>query len=517
MTRKQIHHIIYIFLLFALAAAIPVSNFVMSAAGISLTLNWILEWNWREKWQRLKEQKLALILASFFVVLAFGLIHTDNWSEGLDNLISKLPLLYAPIIMASSAPPSGREQRIIISGFVLSTFIASCIFFICALVNSVSDFRDISMFISHIRFGFSVILSCLFSIFFTIKAAQFPKWQRWVNGFLALWFVVYIFVAQTFTAILLLLVIAVAYLFYSFFINKEMRFRKCLLFGILVPILCLAGYISYITWSYFNYDSSVKLEANTQQGNPYQHDLSSIVENGSPIGIYVCEEELRSAWQLRSDIPYDSIAPTLIRYLNSKNLRKDADGVAQLTEGDVRNVENLIANVDYTQFIGIKRALYPTFFSISLYNRTHQVVNSSLLQRVALWHAAAMVVSEHWATGVGIGDHKEALNEQLKITSSDMPMNMGAHNQFLTLWIMGGVLLPFCFLLILFMPFFIRKQPVDVLYLLFFVMIFISCFAEDTIETQAGITFYTFFNAFFLFCFDRKHFLNIFVNKKYIP
>ena len=43
-----------------------------------------------------------------------------------------------------------------------------------------------------------------------------------------------------------------------------------------------------------------------------------------------------------------------------------------------------IANVDYTSGFGIKRALYPIFFSIELYRCSGDVQNSTLLQRVEL-------------------------------------------------------------------------------------------------------------------------------------
>jgi len=506
LTRSQVHHIIYVFLLFALAAAIPVSNFAMSAAGIFLAVNWVLEGQWREKWNRLRERKVALILASFFFIFLLGLIHTDNWHDGLDNVLSKLPMLYAPLILASSAPLSGKEQRFVVGGFVLSTFVGTCIAFTFAFAHPSADFRQSSMFISHIRFGFSVILSILFACFFAFKYKKTPLWQRLVACGFVLWFVAYIFVVQTVTAMLLLVLLALVYTFYLFWVEKEFRFRKTLLTAAILTVTAFAGYVSYITWSYFHYDYDTQLELYTKSGNTYTHDLNSIIENGSPIEIYVFEPELVEAWGQRSKMPYDSVRATLVRYLNSKHLRKDLEGVNALNDKDIDNIEHYIANVGYTQFIGVKRALYPTFFSISLYYSNGQVANSSLLQRFALWHAGAAVVAEHWATGVGIGDHKEALNEKLQVSSPDIPLNMGAHNQFITLWIMGGFILPLAFLVILFLPFFMRTKPSDVLYILFFIIVFLSCFAEDTIETQAGMTFYTFFNAFFLFCFDRQDF-----------
>jgi hypothetical protein len=44
----------------------------------------------------------------------------------------------------------------------------------------------------------------------------------------------------------------------------------------------------------------------------------------------------------------------------------------------------------------------------------------------------------------------------------------------------------------------------EYLYLVFFVIVFMSMLTEDTLETQAGATFFAFFNAFLLFG-GKKH------------
>ncbi len=49
---------------------------------------------------------------------------------------------------------------------------------------------------------------------------------------------------------------------------------------------------------------------------------------------------------------------TLIRYLNSKGLRKDAEGMDQLDEKDIRNVEQGIANQYYAKKFNLNSRIY---------------------------------------------------------------------------------------------------------------------------------------------------------------
>jgi hypothetical protein len=55
------------------------------------------------------------------------------------------------------------------------------------------------------------------------------------------------------------------------------------------------------------------------------------------------------------------------------------------------------------------------------------------------------------------------------------------------------------FLIALFYPVF-KLKIFDFLYIAFFIIAFLSMFTEDTLESQAGISFFVFFTAFFLFC-----------------
>lgn len=480
----------------------------MSIGGIVLSINWFLEWNWKEKWQRLKANRSAWIFMGVVFVLLIGFIHTDDISSGLTNLLSKLPLIYAPLVMATSKELDKNSILLVIFGFIISTCIGSIItviyFFSTPFVN---DMRDISLFISHIRFSLCLDLAIVLSSYLILKA-NISRWLKVILLLIALWNIAYLFFAQTLTGIIILFILGLFFAGYALFTSNTQHIR-ILLLSIAVPcILIIATYTGIITYKYFHVSDEEKDIATmvTLAGNDYSFDLSSMVENGHLIGMYVCEKELESAWQQRSNVPYYEIKATLIRYLNSKGWRKDAQAVALLTDKDIVNIEHYMANVAYGQRFGLKRALYQTFFSLTLYYHSNEISNSSLLERNELWNAAAKAFQQHWVLGVGVGDHKAAIDEQLQIKNSkiaDKP-NRGAHNQFLTFGLMSGFLLIIYFVFSLFYPFVKMKDKVTWVYTAFFIILFCSMFTEDTLETAAGMTLFAFFNAFLLYIFNEK-------------
>jgi hypothetical protein len=491
-----------------IACSIPLSNYVMSMGGIFLSVNWFVEWNWGKKWELLKANRLAIVLSLFFFVCCFCLIKTDNWSVGIDNLLSKLPLLYTPIIMATSKPLDGRAQRIIILGFIGAVLFGTIYSFIYLLTHEIADIREISVFISHIRFSLCIVLAIFIGGFMSLKVKHYPKIIRALFLLISLWFVAYLFIAQTLTGIVIFVIITLFLLFRMLLSHKKNLTRKIIISVFTLLVLGFAVYTTYIIYDYYSVKIPLKsqLETTTKEGHIYHNDLNSIVENGSLIYLYVCEEELRTEWSKRSNLAYDdNIETTLIRYLNSKGLRKDKEGMETLTNEDINNIELGIANVEYSRGFGIKRSIYPLLFSLTLYKQSNKIDHSSLLQRIELWKAGFHVIKSNALLGVGIGDHKTALDKQLITQNSSLTYKreMGCHNQFITYCLMGGIFLLTYFLFTLFYPFFAVKKSWSIIYIIFFITIFISLFTEDTLETQAGMTLYAFFNSFLLLNFDE--------------
>ncbi len=506
--RSKIHQNIYLFSLLALVISIPTSNAGMNLAGACLFANWVLEWNWKEKYNLLKQNKLAIVFAVFWCFLAFSLIQTNNWSTAFQNLAAKTPFFYIPVVLATTPKPNLKWQRFILLAFIITVLISSLLSIIILQVNHISDIRQGGLFISHIRFSICVALSIVFAGHYFFKKDMYPRPVRIGCAIAAFWLFFYLFIIQVLTGIVILLIISIIFAIKFLFSKKNIPYKKAIIASSSVLFVAIIFIITTVIVQYYHYDSTqeARLPLRTEKGNLYEHDTHSIIESGNKTGLYVCKKELEEEWQLRSDSNYYSKEKTLIRYLNSKGLRKDASGVKSLTDDDIKNIEQNIANADYTQKIGLKRVLYPTFFSLSLYKQTHITTNSSLLQRVELWETSLKVCRHHWLTGCGLGNTKNALDIELKKSHSELSGEMGCHNQFLTYTLTGGIVLLLAFIGLLIAPFFDRKRKKSFLYVLFFVALTISFFTEDTLETVAGLNLFLFFNSYFLFCINDGQF-----------
>jgi len=461
----------------------------MGLVSFILLLNWIAEWNWKEKWQNLRDHKELLVFSGLFIACLIGLIKTEDWAFASHNVLSKVPLLMAPIVIATSRPFSHKEMQLILNAFIASTVFCCICSVIYWATHTVANIRQISIFIDHIRFSLCIDLSITFCLYFLLKESSKPNWL--IGTYIALIVAqgFYLLLAQTLTGIVILAALFLFYLLYALFTMQKGRTRTALLSLLTIAIIVGATYTAHVCISYFR-DKDTKITAtHTAMGNAYEFDANTPLENGHRIGYYVCRPEMESAWNLRSDSLYNGfLEQTLIRYLNSKGLHKDYAGVMALDEQDIDNVERSIANYDYTRPLGLRRALYPNFFSYAMYKHYHYIDNSTLLQRIELWNASWSVVKENWILGVGIGDFKTAIDEQLAAQNSPIAhkLNRGSHNQWLTYWLMGGIVLVLYFLFVLIYPFFKMRDRVTMIYIALIIIIFISALTEDTLETQTG-------------------------------
>ena len=260
-------------------------------------------------------------------------------------------------------------------------------------------------------------------------------------------------------------------------------------------------------------DKSMALDY-TPRGNAYYHDLkSTFKENGNFIWLNVCDVELEVAWNKRSSIKYtdndakgNPLQTTLIRFLSSKNLSKDFDGMAALTEDEIKAIERGVSNVNYQNLSNVGSRIQQTFWEIDLYKATGDANGHSLTQRFEYWKASWNVIKQNWLVGAGTGDlEKELFAEYDKMHSKlAIEYRLHPHNQFLSIALCFGIVGLLWFLFSLFYPMIKLKKHHDFLYLAFFIILICSFFTEDTLETQAGVTFYAFLNSFMLFVFRNK-------------
>ncbi|MFH2143882.1 MAG: hypothetical protein ABIJ97_15770, partial [Bacteroidota bacterium] len=112
------------------------------------------------------------------------------------------------------------------------------------------------------------------------------------------------------------------------------------------------------------------------------------------------------------------------------------------------------------------------------------------------------VIESSWKYGVGIGDVKnELIDQYLKNNNFNLAeQKLNAHNQYLETTIGLGITGVAILIIVLFIPFFRKKNYI--LYS-FLILIIVNFLFESMLNTQAGVTFFAFFYALLIRSDDR--------------
>jgi hypothetical protein len=507
------HRNIYLFGLILLVCSLPFSVYFMSVSQFVIIGNWILEGSFREKWQRFKSDKGIWLFASIFIVHMLGMAFTtmDHQcvSYGLNDMRVKLPILLLPFFIGTSTPLKLKELRWVLNFFVAAVIVGTIITNVAIMLPGTHpDYRSFSMFISHIRFSLMIVMSIFILVYFLFESDEGRLFKIFLWMLMA-WLLLSLFMLRVLTGIIILYIAAVV-LFGVF--NKMMKrpYRVGLLFILIAIPLVSFIYIREIAVDYYMVKQrAADLPECTQSGRKYLNDtVSKEYENGYLVWVDICEEEMKKEWDAKSSLPYDSLdlrgnglKYTLIRYMTSMGFTKDSAGITKLTPTDIENIESGIANIKYVQKHGLYTRIYETIWELDHYFKYNDPSGHSLTQRFEFMKTSARIIKENFWIGVGTGDVQKAFDDMYEKMRSplDIKYRHRAHNQFVTLLISFGI---FGFLWILFVLFYLpfrKKLYSNYLFLSSFLVVMLSWLNEDTLETQAGVTFFSFFIILFLF------------------
>ena len=492
------------------------SMFLMSIGSIGMFITWIAEGSFRKKITTLKSDKRIIWMIAFYLVHVFALLYTSNFDYAFKDLRIKLPLLIFPLILGTMPPIKKRQIDILFIIFIASvTFSSFCSYLvyrdIISVDRDVNDARTISRFISHIRLSMNICMSVLL-LFFYFRNNDAKNLI--IKMLLAFWFLYFLFILESATGYMILFFCTLAACcYYAVLAQKAIsRVIAISMLGVIFISACLFFY--FIVTNYYqprDLDIS-NLDQRTKYGEIYQHDTTNLqLENGYYIWMYIAQVELEESWNKRSEFSYTSLDKkgqpvkwTLIRYMTSKGLRKDRDGVSALTNEDVANIENGITSVDANANSGLVRRIKVILFEFDSYFRGITPNGNSVTQRFEYWRVGWSLFSDNMLIGVGTGDVNDEYRKQYRKIKSELIFKYRnrAHNQFLTVCISFGIIGFIVFVISLFIPFYKTKLSREILYILFFTLLMVSMMGEDTLETQAGVTFTAFFTSFLVFqCF----------------
>jgi O-antigen ligase len=484
------------------------------SVGISVCLlAWLLEKDLFERIKSLKNQPFFWISLALVLLHLAGLLWSDNIAYGLKDTKTKLPLLLLPLIFLSSKAFHLKNEMtfikfIFISSLIVCTLFSFGIYFhwIKPAQYNPADIRTMIFGVSGVRLALFICLALCFLVF---DIYHQKKWQmRFLLFGIAVWFLFFLNFIESGTAVVFIIIL-VAYSFLYIILVRFSRVKQIIVFSLGFLVLVTSGIIfySFVTSMMVKKPNPVKGNL-TKRGEEYKNYTKlPYLENGYVVGNYIAIYELMDAWNKRSDIKigkYDkkgqTILSTLLRYLNSKGGVKDAEAVENLSQQDVLNIENGVANYHYQHMFGWQKRLMQIVFEFESYRMGLNPFGNSVTQRFEYWKIALNLFSENKIIGIGTGDVKEAYEEAYKKYSFniDPRFKLRAHNQYLTMAATFGLVGFVLFLLYAFSLVWTKsyKEYPYFTFAFFIIMIF-SFLSEDTLETQSGVTFIVFFHTLF--------------------
>ncbi len=483
----------------------PFLNRIVSRVLVSFKGIWN---NIKTRFNDFIHNKVAVVMVSMYILHFIGLIYTSDFQYAFKDLRIKLPILAFPLILSSMKPLNKKQFDTVIWFFISSVFFVTVLGAIKFFLRDFVDVRELSVFVSHIRVSLCMVFSIFILGYFFIKR-NYSTIVKAIIIFLIIWFLWQITIWESFISVLIIAALCVVLALFFIFKSKNIAVKISTL---LVIVACSAVMflVPYkIIYDYNNPEEIVvdQLDTHTKLGNPYVFDTTAFgIEDGRYIGLYLSKAEMLDAWNKRSDMKirneYEDGYHRLVRYLTSKDLRKDAEGVNQLLESDVANIENGIANYNYIENPGVKTRIMKIMIAYNNYERNGDANGSSVFQRVEFIKASFGIIKDNLLFGVGTGDIANAFANYYEETNSKLrpEYRFRSHNQYLAITVAFGVLGLLWFLFAMLYPYFADKKNRNYIYIVFLFIMMLSMFTEDTIETQIGVTLFAFFNSFLVFC-----------------
>jgi hypothetical protein len=483
-----------------LAVGLPLSKVVLSLSTIWIILVVLLHADFRTYGQNLRKNKAFYALIVFFAFHLLSLGWSADLGAALSDLKSKLPFYLVPLAFVVQPIETVKERYLLLGGFLAAMLFTSLYNFSSYVHwwgnHFYDDIRGMSLFISHIRYSLMITMAAALSLVWLLDRKMA---FRWIAALLFLWFAFYTYYAQILSGVFTFIGVLFAVLVYYAMRSRYTWFK----WGTLA---CIAGIVALMVLGlreFFREEtcriSLTDLPYNTKEGNPYMHKYEvPYLENGYPIYYFISVKELRREWNKRSKIAYDSvdvkgqpIEATIIRYMTSRGLHKDAEGVHALTSSDIYNIEQGIPSILYKRggfmqrLAGLKTELF----------QREDPNGHSVLQRFEFWKTGWKIFRKNWFAGVGPGDIDHAFQKQYVLDDSPLIQKnrLLSHNQYLSYMVSYGLIGFLLFMAVIFSFLYFFWKYADLTALLFMVIACLSFLVEDTLETQMGVTFFAFF------------------------
>jgi len=221
----------------------------MSKAGMSiftgaLMAHWLIEGGFKVKFYLLKERKSVLLIISVFFVYLIGLLWTSNLKWGIHDLKIQMPLLLLPLVIGTSARLNYSQVKQIIYFFSAAVVLSSiCSIWVLLGLSSktIHDPREMSLFISHIRFALLINIS-IFSLGWYFLNQEKKSWQEKAYLILVIiWLSIFLVILKSATGWVVFILVMAVVTFLGI-LKIRMLVWRIILLGFLLAILILNSF-----------------------------------------------------------------------------------------------------------------------------------------------------------------------------------------------------------------------------------------------------------------------------------
>ena len=494
--------------------SLPFSEALISISGVLLLLTSFFNRKHRSDLFTLAQQKELLLFSSIYLVYLLGLLFTDDRQWALYDLQKNIPFLIIPLSFLIAKPLTKAQLDNLLKIFVVSVIVSAFITMVDFYLKdetSVLSAQEFG-FIHHIRFSMQLVFSwIILAVFLYLNWTRAGRLLKLAALAMMLFLVLFLLWHQSLTGLFSFLGTTMVGLLLLTVQLKSLVKKRVAMALLFLIVLLPAAYLYYAVNRYYDVDKFVyeELDTTTRNGNPYRHDLGDQrIENGHWVGLYWNEQEMKAAWNERANLKYDDsdqhghrVKQTLVRYLTSRDLRKDAEGVNRLTETDIDNIEAGISNYLLARKgFSLYPRIYVSIWEIDTYLKTGHANHKSLAQRIEYTKAALSIIQEHFWFGVGTGNWKQAYHDAYQQNQSQMDpaQYADAHNQYLNYMVKFGLVGLIWILFAILYPVVVTKSYRDPVFFLFLISLFLANFGDSNFETHVGSSFFVLFYCMFV-------------------
>lgn len=494
----------------ALAACVvllPWSTAYLSMAQMLLVAVWLSE-GWQQgdlkgRFKRAFTRAPVLLFLSVFAMHVLGLLWSwdPDWGVDLGRIL--LPVLVFGMVLGGRSPLDARTFRSLLLLGAWSV-VASTLVTLLLVPDAAVDYRAKAYFISHIRLA----LLLAFAVVVFLHYRNGRAWVLLAQLVAAAWCIWYLLQLHSLQG---LAILAMAGWVLAWRSLSATTWRSYLLRAALLILPLLGIVMAWQAWQLrgMRISNTVALPERSAGGEVYVHDVGNPqVENGNPVWTRIAWAELHRNWPTRSKLGLSDldarghvIYGTLFRYLASLDLPKDSVGLMALSDEDVRRIEAGVANAHSRGWTPLRARVEEVLLEVDQYRSVGDASGHSVTMRLEYLKAGWALARAHWLIGVGTGGTRPAFAAQYERMGTRLrpEYRHRAHQQYLTLWISFGLPAMVWVLFSWWWPAWrlgAWRQP---LFLAWALAFGISCFTDDTLETQAGATFFGLYYALLVF------------------